>query len=185
MWIKKRQPATRFYQTWNTGDQQMKAASEGSKSHSSILHFQSGVKPLGRSLVQPQLCFQLYRNPVSSSTVCPHCSTLCGLQFLFGCDQLRTWLPRDLEGRNKQKYFFNFIEFNIKETKKNEHPQRTSVYLKSNGAILPIIPLKMSGGSWGLGQSSPVNVVLRPCRECVANVSLSKSIISSADVYFL
>ena len=100
------------------------------KSHSSILHFQSGVKHLGRSLVQPQLCFQLYRNPVSSSTVCPHCSTLCGLLFLFGCDQLRTWLPRDLEGRNKQKIFFLLYRIHRKKSPKNWAPTKTICVLK-------------------------------------------------------
>lgn len=179
MFSQKRQPLTYLYQTRNTGGQQMKQTQKViTENHPSWLHFQAGVKYLGKSSDWWQLCFQLYPNPVFSLIVCPHCSTLCGLRFLFGCDQHWTWPPHDLE---KETFWKCLSAFQITKFINNG-----DIYNKVRDAwSLPIILLKISGGSWGFGQSSPVKVFRRPCRECVAKVSLSKSIISSADVYFL
>lgn len=162
-------------------DMKMERASVGiwkaiTESHFSSLRLQAKVKRLGQNPDPEELCCQLYPNPDASLKVCPRYSALSGLQFLSGCHPLQTSLTRDLM-KDTQLIFKNQLPWVNKQVVQFSD-WKTSL-------ILPIILLRMSGGSWGLWESSPVKVFLRPCRECVANVSLSKRIMSRADVYFL
>lgn len=114
-----------------------------------------------------QICVPLSPSRAFSLTACPRCSTLCGWPSLFGCDQHRTCPTRDLE---EERVF------------RNNKACRDEAHCDT---FLPIILRRISGGSWGFWESSPLIVFLRPCTEWVAKVSLSKMIISRAEVYFL
>lgn len=138
------------------------------ESRSFRLHCLLEVKHPGKRWAQTQPCFQLSLSPVSSWRACLHCSALCGLRFWFDYCPHRTCPQHDLEKIIillwEKGFFFFTIGWNI---------------------FLPMRLFRISGGNEGLWLSSPTKLFLRPWRQCVARVALSKRIISIAETYFL